>query len=109
VRGDINMLKMLRKKEVKLYWIDDKGVKHKGCHAGISGDLSGISGDLSGISGDVSGIRGNLSRIRGNLSGIRGNLSGISGDLSGISGDVDDCEITDTEREKGIKIEDLIQ
>ena len=31
------------------------------------------------------------------------------GDLTGISGDVDLCEITPEEREKGIKIEELIK
>jgi len=46
--------------------------------------------------------------VRGNLSGVRGNLSGVKGNLSGVKGNLDDCEITDEERIKGIKIEDLI-
>ena len=50
----------------------------------------------------------NLSGITGNLSGITGNLSGITGDLTGITGNIDDCEITQEERDKGINIYDLI-
>ena len=63
---------------------------------------SGISGDVSAISGDVDGIRGNVSDIRGNV-------SDISGNVSGISGNIDDCEITQEERDKGIDINDLLK
>ena len=74
------MLKKLKKIEMKLYWIDDKGDKHEGCPSGLSGDVSGLSGDVSGLSGDVSGLRGN----------------------------VDDCSITDEERKNGIDVKDLV-
>lgn len=50
----------------------------------------------------------NDEKIIGIHSNISGNLSGISGDVSGIRGDVDLCEITEEERQKGIKIEDLV-
>ena len=40
--------------------------------------------------------------------GIRGNLTGISGDLTWISGNIDDCEITDEDRDSGIDINNLI-
>ena len=60
-----------------------------------------IDGAPTGISGDLSGIRGNLTSITGTLTGIRG-------DLSGIRGDIDDCQITDEERGKGINVNDLI-
>ena len=69
----------------------------------------GVRGDLSDITGDLSDIRGNLSGIIGDLSGIRGNLSGIIGDLSGIIGDLTDCQLTEEDRKKGIKIEDLVK
>jgi len=32
---------------------------------------------------------------------------GISGDLSGISGDLDNCEITEEDRKRGITVEEL--
>ena len=35
-------------------------------------------------------------------------ISGITGNLSGIRGNIDDCEITQEERDKGINIHDLI-
>jgi hypothetical protein len=49
-----------------------------------------------------------LSGISGDLSNISGNLSGISGDLSGISGNVDDCELTDEDRKRGVHILELV-
>ena len=47
------MLKKLKKIEMKLYWIDDKGDKHEGCPSGLRGDVSGLSGNVSGLRGDV--------------------------------------------------------
>jgi hypothetical protein len=47
-------------------------------------------------------------RIEGVHENISGNVNDIRGDVSGISGNLDDCEITDEEREKGININDLI-
>jgi len=72
----------------------------------VDGVPPGVRGDLSGIVGDLSGIEGDLTGIRGNLSGIRGNLSGIRGDLTDTWGNVDDCEITDEDRKRGISIEE---
>ena len=82
------MKKALKKINKELYYSNSKNEKIKGIHLGISGDVSGIYGNVLGISGDI---------------------SGISGDVSGISGDVDDCNITDKERKKGIRIEQLIK
>ena len=72
-------------------------------------DPNDISTFPTGISGDLSEIRGNLSGIRGNLSEISGDLSEIRGDLLGISGDLEDCEITEEDRKKGIDIKELIE
>jgi hypothetical protein len=49
-----------------------------------------------------------MKKALNNLSGIKGDLSGITGDLTGITGNIDDCEITQEERDKGINIHDLI-
>ena len=87
-------------------WGNMSGVS--GYLSGVSGDISGVRGDLSGVSGDLSGVSGNLSGVRGNLSGVRGDLSGVSGYLSGVRGNLDDCEITDADRERGVQIADLI-
>ena len=54
-------------------------------------------------------VSGNLTGISGDLTGIRGNLTGIRGDLTGISGDLDDCDISDADRKKGINIDDLLK
>lgn len=44
------------------------------------------------------------------VNGVRvdGPPSGVSGDLSGVRGNLDECEITEEDRKKGIRIEDLI-
>ena len=47
-------------------------------------------------------------RVEGAPDGITGDLSEIRGDLSGIRGNLDECEITDKDREKGITIDELI-
>lgn len=50
-----------------------------------------------------------ISRLYGNISEIRGNISGIIGDVTNIDGSIDDCEITNEERENGIDIKDLLK
>ena len=88
------MKKKLKKTDSIIYHYKD-GKRIKGVPEGISGDLTGVSGNLSGISGD--------------LTGVRGDLSGISGDLLGVRGDLDECEITQEDRKRGIDVEDLIE
>ena len=43
------------------------------------------------------------------FSKFRGDVNGISGDVTKISGNLDECEISDEERSKGINIKDLIK
>ena len=63
----------------------------------------------SGLTGDISGLTGNISELTGNISSrLTGNISGVYGDATNISGDLDECKITEEEREKGINIEDLV-
>ncbi len=45
--------------------------------------------------------------IRGEVN-IRGDVSNIQGDVSNIWGNIDDCELTDEERKRGIDINELI-
>ena len=65
--------------------------------------------DSERIEGVPKDITGDLSGVRGNLSGISGDLTNVTGNLSGVRGDLDDCYITDEEREKGIDINELIK
>ena len=37
-----------------------------------------------------------------------GEISGLRGDCTDIIGNLDDCELTDEERKKGVNIQDLI-
>ena len=39
---------------------------------------------------------------------IEGLHSGLRGNVSGMRGDVNDCELTDEDREKGVDVKDLI-
>ena len=82
------MKKTLTKNKYNLYHVKD-GVKIEGVHSGLRGDISdGLRGNVTGLSGDVSGLRGNV---------------------TGLSGNLDDCEITDEDRKKGIDVNELIQ
>jgi len=75
---------------------------------GLWGECSNLIGDCSGLRGDCSGLRGDCSGLTGDCSELRGNCSNIFGDCSDLSGNIDCCEITDEERKKGVKIEDLV-
>jgi len=48
-------------------------------------------------------------RVDGAPESVSGDLLGITGDLTGVSGNLNNCEITNKERAKGIDIEDLIK
>jgi len=45
----------------------------------------------------------------GGVAGLTGNCSGLTGDCSDLRGNIDDCDLTDEDREKGINIRDLIK
>ena len=70
--------------------------------------VANITGIHDGIYGDVSNIRGDVSNIRGNVRNIRGDVSDIYGDVSNIRGDLDECEITNEDRARGIDINSLV-
>jgi hypothetical protein len=97
------MKAVLVRAEAKAYWIDSEGEEHEGAPPCVSGDLTGIYGELTGVYGDLSGVYGYLS------SGISGDLTGISGNLTNVYGNLDDAEISDAERKKGVSIDDLIK
>ncbi|MFA6097587.1 MAG: hypothetical protein WC788_08265 [Candidatus Paceibacterota bacterium] len=81
------MEKKLTRIKNEIYHFDKDDKKIVGAHSNLSGDVSGICGDVIDIYGNVSGIRGNV---------------------GGICGDVDDCEITEEDRNRGINISELI-
>ena len=68
-----------------------------------------VDGPPLGVRGDLSGVRGNLSGVRGDLSGVCGNLSGVWGDLSGVWGNINECGLTEADRERGVDVADLIR
>ena len=37
-----------------------------------------------------------------------GDLSFLRGDVTGLRGDVDDCDLTDSDRKKGVNVTDLV-
>jgi hypothetical protein len=89
------MKKCLVKIKVKGIFYYKDGEKIFGCPSDLRGNVSELRGNVSGIWGEVSDLRGDVSGIRGNVSGLRG--------------DVDDCKITDEERENGVDIKELIK
>ena len=103
------------KVESNLYYFNDKNEKivierkyYERLEISIRGNIRYISGDVSSIRGDVSSISGDVSYISGDVSYISGDVSSIRGDVSYISGNVDECELTEEDRENEINIEDLI-
>ena len=96
------MIKGLKKESATelYYYINGKKVLGKnelmhGYCFGLWGDCSGLSGDCSGLSGDCSGLWGDFTGLWGDCTGLRGNL--------------DFCEITDSDRQSKINLDDLIQ
>ena len=75
----------------------------------VEGVPTGLLGDVSGLLGDVSDLRGDVSGLRGDVIDLRGDVSGLFGNVTGLRGDVDEAEITDKEREKGVNVKDLIK
>lgn len=47
-------------------------------------------------------------RVAGPHPDLRGNVSGLSGDVTGLHGNVDDCCISDEEREAGVRVSALV-
>ena len=99
----------------------------------LRGEISNLRGDISNLQGYInSELRGYISglwgyinsELRGNISGLwgeinselrgyinselRGEISGIRGNCANIIGNIDECELTEEERSKGVKIIDLI-
>ena len=79
-------------------------------HSKITGTPSpDLRGDVSNLSGDVSSLYGNVSNLSGNVSYLRGDVSGLRGNCTNFEGDIDECGLTDEEREKGVDINDLTE
>lgn len=88
------MKKLLTKKTYVLYHYVDKTIV-EGANPNMSGNCTELTGDCSWLIG--------------NCSGLSGDCTELSGDCSGLSGDLDECEITDEDRVKGVDISDLVR
>ena len=77
----------------------------------LTGNISpNLTGNISNLTGNISNLTGNISYLTGDISpNLTGNISKLTGDLSNIRGNLDDCEITEEERKKGIDINDLVK
>ena len=60
-----------------------------------------LNKQVSALWGDASGLTGDVSRLRGYV-------TGLTGDVTGLRGNVDDCDLTASDRAKGINIADLV-
>ena|SRR3990167_9352547 len=113
------MKKALKKiKEQEIFFYDngikkiidrkDKSTYPRGLSGNINNGLFGkISRELFGkisreLFGNITGIYGHIN------TGLFGNISGVFGNCSNVQGDIDECEITEKERETLININDLI-
>src|SRR3990167_764010 len=97
-------MKKALKRNPKSYWYWKDGKKIFDKPNSIVGEIPAcVSGDLSSVRGEIPAC------VSGDLSGVWGEIpADVRGNLSGVSGNLDDCGLTDEEREAGVKIEDLI-
>ena len=102
------MKKELTRTTNNLYYYKGE-VRVDGKNPDMYRDCTDLSGDCSGLSGNCSGLSGDCSGLYGDCTGLSGNCSGLYGDCTGLRGDLDDCEITDEDREKGVDIKELIK
>lgn len=85
------------------------GEREAGPNPLLRGNYSLLRGNCSRLRGDCSGLEGDCSHLRGKCTGgLRGDCSGLWGDLSGLWGNLEDCEISDGERQAGIAIRELV-
>ena len=125
------MKKMLTKenKEVYYYFDGAKKIINREDKATYPNNISGtinsnLCGNIKGLRGDISGIYGkiiafygtidgsyidDIGGLRGDVSDLYGDISGIYGDCIGIKGNLDECEITEKDREKTININSLVK
>ena len=117
------MKKALKKKDKEIHYFlngikeiidrNNKGTYPDDLYGEISKYLHGIINDE--ISSDLHGtlsehLCGIISNIYGTLSEhLHGDISYVFGDCTGISGNLDECELTEEDRKKGVNIEDLIK
>ncbi len=69
--------------------------------------LSRVTTKLYHYKGDIK-VDGTNGEMIGDCTRLRGNCTGLSGDCSGLRGDLDECDITDEDRKKGIDIAELV-
>ena len=62
--------------------------------------LSRVTTKLYHYKGDI--------KVDGTNSEMIGNCTGLYGNCSGLRGDLDECDITDEDRKKGIDIAELV-
>jgi hypothetical protein len=106
---------LIKINKYKLYHVVS-GQEIEGKKPNLNGDCSWMRGNCSWLLGDCSGLRGDCTGLIGDCTGLigdctmlRGDCTGLRGDCSWLSGNIDDCDISDDERENGIDITDLIE
>ena len=74
----------------------------------VDGTNSEMIGNCTGLYGDCTSLRGNCTSLSGDCTRLSGDCSGLRGDCTGLRGDLDECDITDEDRKKGIDIAELV-
>ena len=78
----------------------------------LTGAVQNLTGKVSGLRGDINpDLRGIISPgLRGIINpDLWGDISGITGDCTRITGNIDNCDLTESDRNNGINIADLIK
>jgi len=71
------------------------------------GDIK-VDGTNGAMIGNCTSLYGDCTSLYGNCSGLRGDCTSLYGNCSGLPGDLDECDITDEDRKKGIGIAVLV-
>ena len=73
----------------------------------VTTKLYHYKGDIK-VDGTNGEMIGNCTGLYGNCTSLRGNCTGLYGDCTSLRGDLDECDITDEDRKKGIDIAELV-
>ena len=85
-----------------LFWINWDGTLQEGTHNQLSGTAN-INGNCSAINGILrEDLRGYVSEH------LQGDITGLYGDCTNVHGNIDNCNLTQEEREAGVDITTLV-
>jgi len=84
-----------------------KALRRSGANV-LFGSRIGLSGDLTGLRGLCTLLYGDGSGLWGDCTHLSGDCTGVWGDCTGVVGSLNDCRLTQLDRELGVHITELL-